>query len=284
MKKAIFIQSNNSQRLGALLSKYSFERFIPSQDLIEVHILQVENIPEFQQFEGKTYKQGSEIRTFSLSDEQSFTLTRFMPPQLMNYEGRAIVVDPDVFAVRDPRELFELELDDAVVACCDRADGKFYDTSMMLIDCNKARWGIDTILKNLHQETYNYNKAIRYIFDEPAKIVPRIWNQLDELSDETKLIHMTHQRTQPWKTGLRYSVTHRKLGKIFGMIPKEWLPYGQKKYPSHYQEHERDDVKAFFFTLVKDALQSQAITKAQIEEEINRGHIRPDIFEKIRSV
>ena len=38
-------------------------------------------------------------------DLQSFTPLRFMPPELMGYQGRAIVIDPDVFAVGD---IFEL--------------------------------------------------------------------------------------------------------------------------------------------------------------------------------
>ena len=40
-----------------------------------------------------------------MEDLQSFTPLRFMPPQLMGYEGRAIVIDPDVFAVGDVYEL-----------------------------------------------------------------------------------------------------------------------------------------------------------------------------------
>jgi len=280
----VFIQSNNSQRLGALLGKYSFERFFKPGDNLSVEILQVEDVPEFQNFTGKTYKQGSETRTYSLTDEQSFTLTRFMPPERMNYEGRAIVVDPDVFAVSDPRALFELDLEDATVACCDRADGKFYDTSMMLIECSKVDWKIETILDDLNKEKYNYNKVIRYVLDEKIKVVPRIWNHLDEVTPETKMVHMTHQRTQPWKTGLPYTVTPRKLGKVFGIIPKEWLPSGKDKYPSHYQEHASEEVKRFFFGLAKDALAAGAVSEEMVQKEIDEGRIRPDLFDIVSTI
>jgi len=142
----------------------------------------------------------------------------------------------------------------------------------------------ETILNNLYAEKYNYNKVLRYVLDEKIKVVPRIWNNLDEISPDTKMIHMTHQRTQPWKTGLPYKVTPRKLGKVLGVIPKEWLPYGRDKYPSHYQEHASEEVKTFFFSLTKDALEAGAISKDDVQQEVDKGHIRSDIFDVVSSL
>ena len=50
-----------------------------------------------------------------MEDLQSFTPLRFMPPQLMGYEGRAIVVDPDVFAVGDVHELLTRDMEGKAV-------------------------------------------------------------------------------------------------------------------------------------------------------------------------
>ncbi len=44
-------------------------------------------------------------REWVRDDLQSFTPTRFLPPQLMGYQGRAVVIDPDVFARGDIWEL-----------------------------------------------------------------------------------------------------------------------------------------------------------------------------------
>ena len=274
----IFIQANNSQYVGALLAKYSIERFLRPEDNIDVEILQVERIPAFQNFVGKTYKHGSEIRTYTLEDEQSFTLTRFIPPEIMNFKGRAIVIDPDVFAVKDIKELFKLDLQEHTVACCDRADGAFWDSSVMLLDCSKlSDWKIKDILQNLNNVKYNYTFATRDILGESVLKLSRDWNTLDEILDSTRMIHYTQQRTQPWKTGLPYTVTPRNMGKMFG-IPKKWLPIGRKKYPKKYHSHPDQKARDFFFLLLKDALEHGIITKEMIQDEIENKRIRNDIL------
>lgn len=276
--RKVFIQANKSQLLGARLSKYSIERISPGTP---VEILQVEDIPTFQNFEGETYVQGSEERTYSLADEQSFTLSRFLPPELMDYRGRAVVIDPDVFAVQDIRPLFDTDMHGAPIACCKRNGAGFWDTSVMLLENSKLDWKIDDILARLNREEMNYNFAMRKLFDLPVTELPRIWNQLDTITDETRMIHYTRQRTQPWKTGLPYTVTPRKLGKVFGLIPREWLPSGKNKYPVVYQPHPDERARTFFFSLVRDALKDGAVEKQIIEEEIARGYIRPDLLEHI---
>ncbi|MEX0909734.1 MAG: hypothetical protein WDZ75_00390, partial [Candidatus Paceibacterota bacterium] len=231
-KTSVFIQANRSQYLGALLGQYSIQRISPD---VSVRILLVEEIPAFQNFVGSTYKQGSEEKTYTLGDEQSFTLTRFMPPELMGYKGRAVVIDPDVFAVADISPLFNYPLDGNPVACCSRES--FLDTSVMLLDCEKLDWKIENILDDLKHTRYNYNTAIRKLWDLPVLELPRTWNSLDKIKEDTKIIHYTRQRTQPWKTGLPYTVTPRSLGKKWGIIPKEWLKGGRERYPTHYQKH-----------------------------------------------
>ncbi|MEX0910012.1 MAG: hypothetical protein WDZ75_01825 [Candidatus Paceibacterota bacterium] len=271
--KKVFIQANESQYLGALLGKFSIERVSPG---IPVEILLAEEIPAFQNFVGSTYKQGSEERAYSLEDEQSFTLTRFMPPEIMGYEGRAVVIDPDVFAVKDIRPLFDTDMEEAGVACCKRES--FWDTSVMLLENSKLNWEIADILKKFSEKELNYNTAIRKVFEEPVKEISRKWNSLDELTDTTHIIHYTRQRTQPWKTGLPYTVTPRSLGKKWGIIPKEWLPEGRKRYPTHYQKHPDKEARNFFFEVLKNALRDGVITKDQIEKETREKRIRPDLL------
>ena len=45
------------------------------------------------------------LRQWHMEDLQSFTPTRFMPPQLTGYQGRAVVIDPDVTEIRTGEEV-----------------------------------------------------------------------------------------------------------------------------------------------------------------------------------
>jgi len=38
-----------------------------------------------------------------------------MPPQLILYQGRSLVIDPDVFAMKDPRPIFDFDLKGASI-------------------------------------------------------------------------------------------------------------------------------------------------------------------------
>ena len=60
-KRKVFIQANDSQIIGGYLAKYSIERFFEPSDDISVEIMHVEKIPQFQNFVGSTYLQGSEV-------------------------------------------------------------------------------------------------------------------------------------------------------------------------------------------------------------------------------
>ena len=49
-------------------------------------------------------------RIWRNDDLQSFTPLRFLPPQLMGYQGRAVVIDPDIFATGDIWELLSRDM------------------------------------------------------------------------------------------------------------------------------------------------------------------------------
>src|SRR5262245_722524 len=101
MKPCIFIHANEKQIVGALVSKYSFDRFAADRSAFDVKLIHTKDYPFLAQHEGRTYLRDGLKREWMNDDLQSFTVLRFMPPEIMNYEGRSIVVDPDVFAVAD---------------------------------------------------------------------------------------------------------------------------------------------------------------------------------------
>lgn len=279
MSQTIFIQTNNKQLLGAKVAKYAIQSKCEHDSVPQIVILNVDDMPIFTTFNDTSYLHTTkEMRRYSRDDLQSFTLSRFMPPELMNYAGKAIVIDPDIFTLCDINELFAFDMHGHAIAACPKKGA--WDTSVMLLDCAQlTHWKIDTILTALRTHQYTY-RDIMTLNTETASIIalPRIWNQLDELTPKTKLLHTTNRLTQPWKTGLPIDFARNKLPKVFGIIPREPLYKRIGKIDSHYQPHPRKEIEQLFFLLLHDAYTHNAITYEEILHEIEKKHIRSDIL------
>ena len=276
----VFIQSNNSQILGAILAKYAIIRKNKKKD-VEVEILLVDELEMFKEFDGVEFirKQG-DVRKFDMSDLQSFTLTRFMPPEQMNYTGKAVVIDPDIFTIVDIDELFSIDLKGNAIAACEKNGS--WDTSVMLLDCSKLKhWKVKDMLSDLREKKTDYITIMQLLKEQSVIDIPRIWNSLDELNSNTKLLHTTMRLTQPWKTGLPIEFTINPLPKVFGIIPREPIYKLIGKYPTHYKKHPSKEVESFFLELLKDALDDGAVSRDLLQSEVDKKHIRQDIFDVI---
>jgi hypothetical protein len=281
----VFIHTNNKQMLGAFISKFSIKRALKNPDSVRVEFINVDEIQAFKNFSGKEYINNGQKTIYNPKDLQSFTISRFMPPELMNYEGRAVVIDPDIFAREDISELFTMDMHGKTIAACHKKEG--WDTSMMVLDCAKLRhWDVKKFLNQLTAKELDYRDLLRLKKENPDMIMemPRIWNNLDTLTPETKMIHMTDRLTQPWKTGLPIDFIRNKMPKIAGIIPREWVYRLLGKYQTRYQPHPNKEIEKMFFTLVRDALQAGAVTKDQIQHEIDHKHVRGDLFHKLKEV
>src|SRR5216117_116177 len=104
-RPCVFIQTNRKQLVGALVSAYSLKRNSARPDAFDVRIMRQEEYAFFRSKEGKIYLREGVKRIWHNDDRQSFTPLRFLPPELMGYRGRAVVIDPDIFAVGDIWEL-----------------------------------------------------------------------------------------------------------------------------------------------------------------------------------
>lgn len=278
MNKA-FIHTNNKQRIGALVAKFAIEKYTNE---IPVEFINVDELEVFKNFAGKSYLFAGKVRTYNPLDLQSFTLSRFMAPELMNYEGKAVVIDPDVFALNDISELFNFPLQDNAIACCRKKNA--WDTSVMLMECSKLKhWKMEDILKRLSNKETDYTEIMSLKNEDHVTELPRIWNNLDTLTPGTKMIHMTGRLTQPWKTGLPIDFTRNPMPKIFGIIPREPIHKILGKYETHYQPHPNKEIDNLFFSLSKEALDAGTITEEQIKKEVEAGYIRPDFLERVRS-
>lgn len=277
----VFIRTNDKQLLGAMIGRHAILRAAAHPERIDVSFINVDKIPEFRAFEGKKYLRNGKTLTYTLADLQSFTLGAFMAPQLCGYEGRAIVIDPDVFAVTDVEKLFERDLKGKSLAARPKRGG--HDTSVMMLDCAKLRhWDMAKILEDLAASKTTYEEWMTLRKEDVDGLEPE-WNSWDDLRPETKALHTTNRLTQPWKTGLKIDFT-RDLGSYFGVVPRAWVAWLRGKYPSRYQAHPDRKIDAFFFRLVKDALAAGAVKEEDIRAEIKAGHVRPDLMERVAGV
>jgi len=281
--KTVFIHTNNKQHIGAVLGKFSIERKLPTGSDITVRIINVDNLPAFESFAGKTYLRGGKEVVYDPLDLQSFTLSRFMPPEEMGFAGRAIVIDPDIFATGDITPLMNMDMEGRAIAACKKGDS--WQSSSMLMDCSKlTHLKISELLRKLEEKKLDYTDIMSLKKETSIKEIPSIWNSLDTLTPETKLLHTTNRLTQPWRTGLPIDFTRSPMPKIFGIIPREPLHKLLGKYPTKYLPHPSKEIEKFFFTLVSDAMKAGVLTNEKIQIEIDQGHVRKDIFEKIKKI
>lgn len=282
MKKGFFIQSNKKQILGAYLAKYAFEETYMGNDFIDAQIMLVEDIPMFNDFNGKTYLRGGRVINADENDLQSFTLTRFLPPSLMNYDGRAVVIDPDIFALKDISPLFEMDLNGKSIAACRKKSA--FDSSVMVLNCGELKhWNVPLWLQKLVNKEMDYEDIMTLKNEKDILEIGREWNSLDYLDQNTKMLHTTNRLTQPWKKGLEIDFRRNPLPKIFGFIPREPIHKILGKRPNHYQEHPNKEIENLFLELVKGALNRRIITEDFLYEEIDKKHVRADLFEKLNS-
>ena len=115
---------------------------------------------------GKKYKRSGKIKYFK-NDLQSFTLLRFLAPELDNYKGKLLVIDPDVFALKDVNNIFNL-LDDDDLACTFLENKA--RTEVMIIDAQKVKWKFEEIINQVFNLKLDYSDLMNLSFDKNIKI------------------------------------------------------------------------------------------------------------------
>lgn len=288
MKPCVFIQTNPQQDIGALVAAHSLKRNSHAPERFDIRFMHVDQFPFLQSHEGQPFMRTGGQRIWTMADLQSFTPLRFAPPKLMNYSGRAVVIDPDVFAVGDVNELFERDMAGHAILCRYRpGEGgrlPYYSSSVMLLDCAKLRhWDVEPQFNELFQFKRDYLKWIQLRLEPEGSIglLEDEWNDFDRLTDRTKLLHTTKRRTQPWKTGLPMDFTPSEHE--FVPLPqraKRWARrlLGKPERGSHYKAHPDPRQEALFFRLLGECLDNGTVTEAMIKDAMARNYIRHDAF------
>ncbi len=288
MRDTVFIHTNQKQRLGALVAAYSLKTRSATPDAFDVRVIWAEDYPFIHARDGQSYLREGRQVLWVEDDLQSFPPIRFDVPRLMAYAGRAVVMDPDIFAVGDILELLRRDMGGhAVLAKRMPADGRkpgHWASSVMLLDCARLRhWQCENDFGRLFAGERDYNDWM-WLLLEPAGAVGELeeqWNHFDTLDATTKLLHNTHRRTQPWKTGLPADFTPRGKhvdaagGSFFSRALARLR--GKSNGPrGHYKPHPDPAQERFFFGLLREALAAGAFPLTVVEEEIARQHVRRD--------
>jgi hypothetical protein len=149
----------------------------------------------------------------------------------------------------------------------------------MLLDCAKLpHWRFEDRLQDLFAGRLDYVDWIELKTErrETIGLLGPEWNDFDRLSPETRLLHTTKRRTQPWKTGLPVDFTLRD--RPFGPIPAALVRPVLRLWTARnrYQPHPDPNQEAFFFALLAECLDAGEVTRDELADAVKRRHIRPD--------
>ena len=291
MKPTVFIHTNRQQYVGALVSAHSLKRRSRTPDAFDVRILQREDFPFFEARDGQDYLRDSAWRTWTNDDLQSFTPLRFQPPAEMGYQGRALIIDPDIFAVADVMELLSRDMQGHAILCRRRAGWKkktAWASSVMLLDCEKlTHWRCEEQFGEMFEGRRDYADWVGLRLEPEGSIgtLEHEWNDFDKLSPDTKLLHNTRRWTQPWKTGLPVDfvpgdrATGIKPLDVLMRLRREWL--GEHALLGRYVRHPDRNQERFFFDLLRECVEAGTVSADLLRAEIDEGRIRRDTFEMI---
>jgi hypothetical protein len=290
VKPCVFIHTNERQMVGALVSQYSLNRNSRSPDAFEVRLLHTDDHPFLAARQGQEFLRDGGRRVWRMADLQSFTPLRFMPPEAMGYQGRAIVIDPDVFAVGDVFELLSRDMAGKAIMCRPRSGTKGAEgglaTSVMLLDCAKLQhWRCEQDFEALFRFERDYADWITLKLEprETIGLFEKEWNDFDRLTPKTKLLHNTKRQTQPWKTGL--PVDYTAPAKRFKPLrPGTWLNPLKKLAggpPSAYTRHPDPKQEAFFFGLLRECLEKEIVTEERLRDAMKQNFVRHDALQML---
>jgi hypothetical protein len=287
-KPCVFIHTNHKQILGALVGAYSIRRQSRHNEKFDVCLIKHADHPFLHEKEGETFLRDGVERTWRNEDLQSFTPLRFMPPELMGYNGRSVVIDPDVFAVGDVWDLISRNMGGKAILCRARerrnrsVDGPMA-TSVMLLDCAQLEhWRVRVQFQALFDKKLDYKEWITLAYEprDSIGLFENDWNDLDRFSRNTQMLHTTKRWTQPWKTGLPIDFTPADKFRTFP--PLGWLLWGRRKLlgdhalSGHYRKHPDANQEGYFFGLLRECVDAGLVSSDFIADQIERKHVRPD--------
>jgi hypothetical protein len=291
-KPTVVIHTNDAQLIAAQVAAHSLTSRSRSPDRFDVRLLRLEATPHLHRRDGARFVwwPGDRPSTFRRRDLQAFAPLRRLVPALLGFHGRALVLDPDVFAIGDVYDLLSRKMDDGKAILCRRqlrphAGQPLYSSAVMLLDCGKLthwRWHdeIDAI--------FRCERALGpwlALLDEPPEhigFLEDVWNDFDTLTDQTQLLHTTEIATQPWKTGLPadYHEHAPRWSPPIEALRRAVRRFGFANDPPRprYRPHPDPRQEQLFFTRLKECVDQGTITHHSLRRAMRRNHLRKDTF------
>jgi hypothetical protein len=185
----VFVATTEAQMLPVKVLEYSIKKHASmTVEVIPIHLSGID-IPE-----------PKDRRNWPRTP---FSFQRFLIPELAGFRGRAIYLDSDMQVFKDIKELWTLPFNGAALLAAreDSKSGRRPQFSVMLLDCGKLGWDINTIITQLNSGELSYEDLMYEMsVAEPIKAdIDCTWNSLEKFdAKETSLLHYTDMRTQPW--------------------------------------------------------------------------------------
>jgi len=154
------------------------------------------------------------------------------------------------------------------------------------MDCARLRhWDVEAEFNQLFSGEKDYKEWMVLAYEDPANIgyLEDCWNDFDHLDEQTRLIHNTKRKTQPWKTGLPVDYTPANKFKNKPLLASlnrlRAKVFGEYGLLGHYQEHPDRRQEELFFGLLKECIASGHVSEDLVRDEISKNHVRHDAFE-----
>lgn len=287
MRPTVFIHTNARQIVGAQVARHALKRNSAHPERFDVRLIEAENHAFIEQRHGQSYKREGLPVVWDANDLQSFTPLRFAVPAEMGYQGRAVVIDPDIFAIGDINELLERDLQSHAVLAraipAKAGEPEHFASSVMVLDCARlSHWQAERQFGELFDGSRDYRDWM-WLLDEPAGSVgalETVWNDFDRLAPDTRMLHNTNRKTQPWKSGLpaefvtngrsRLQRIKQRLRRVGNRLVAGDAPNGR------YKTHPDPAQQQHFFRLVGECLDLGVFSQQFLKDEIAQRHLRPD--------
>ena len=277
----IFICSNENQLIGAKVAKSSIIRRSKYSDN-DIKIIQESDVPELGHFFSKPYLRRGIMGAFDKNDMQSFTLLRFYIPELLNYQGKALVLDPDIFLVQKGIEQLENFAFDSSPIYARRALKKnSWGSSVLLLSCEKLKhWSLKSFIQKLHKGEIDYDDLMNLRLENSVSPLQTKWNEFDDFKEDTILLHTTERLTQPWRAGLKLN---SYIPPLFKFIPRAPIYKIFGKDLTIGREHPSLEVTQFFFKELSKCISENIISIDEIDFGIEKKFLRRDLKDKLKS-
>ena len=210
----VFVGWDSREDIAYQVCKHSILRRQPAADVqpLKQHALREQNLY---------------WRAKDLMASTEFTFTRFLVPELMNFQGWAVFMDCDMILTTDIKQLFDQADDQYAVMCVQhdytpkegvKMDGQrqtIYPrknwSSMMLINCSHPSNSVLTQdLVNNPELNGAYFHRFSWLKDEEIGVLNHTWNYLVGVYDDIEtpnLIHYTEGG--PWFENYRDCEFHQ---------------------------------------------------------------------------